>query len=104
MLKFINSIRASSAHMNAMKLWSGYNRADALAEIYKAVRLETNSNLLVKHLVFKGEIEQVLGKSKDSIESLTKAKELISKDKIYWEKSSNLDVKRRLDEALNDNA
>ncbi len=104
MFKFINSLRASSAHMNAINHWARSNKADAWGAICKAVELETNIKYLVKHLVFKGEIEHEIGRIEDSNKSLNRAKELINKNPKYWEKSSNIDILKKINDVLNENA
>ena len=103
MFKFINSLRASSSHMKAINHWARFNRSDAWGEISKAVYLETNNKYLVKHLVFKGEIEYEIGKLKESKKSLNRAKELIDIEPKYWEKSSNKDILISLQEAIEKN-
>jgi len=58
---------ASIAHMQALQHWSKSNKADALAKICRAVKLETKEHLLAKHLVFKGEAEWDLGRKEESV-------------------------------------
>jgi len=95
---------ASSAHMRAIRHWSMFDRADALAQISKAVSLETKECLLPKHLVFKGEIELALGKKEEALKSFNCAKEIVEREPDYWKKPMNADVLHRLDEGLRNNA
>lgn len=104
MIKIIKSFLASIAHLNAIGHWNNYNRADALAQIYRATNLETKEYLLPKHLLFKGEIEQCLGKIKESKLSLGEAKKIIEKYPKYWSKPGNLVLINRLNRAIDNNA
>jgi len=91
---------ASIAHMNAINHWNKFNRADALGQIYRAIKLETKEYLLPKHLLLKGEIEWALGRHQESFSSLKEAEELVEKYSDYWSKPSNKICKNRLNEAL----
>lgn len=103
MIKIIKSFLASIAHFNAIGHWNNYNRADALAQIYRATNLETKEYLLPKHLLFKGEIEQCLGKSQESKQSLNEAKRIIEKYPEYWSKPGNLELINRLNKEIDKN-
>ena len=100
MISFIQSIRASIAHGNALHHWAKFEKLGALVEIQKAVNLESNNNHLPKHLIVKGEFEDIVGRHEESLESFLRAQTMMQKNQTYWNKPENQHYKRRLCEGL----
>ena len=97
MIKIIKSFLASSAHLNALSYLSQHKTADALGQVSKAIRLETNEKYLVKHLVLRGEIWLVVGKSEESLSDFKQAGSLVLKYPAYFSKGDNNELVTKVD-------
>lgn len=104
MIKFVKSLIAANAHMKSMRHWANLNRADALVQISKAIKFETNEAIQPKHLVFKAEIEVVLGKHNEARLNFEKANTIIKQYPKYWSKRENTEIVNRVTKALSNSA